>query len=72
MNTFEALEKRKDTYRKIGHQQGEKNSSYGTCWITNGTENKRIRKEELDKWTSLGYNKGRVMDQSQNGAANDS
>jgi len=43
------------------HQQGSGNSQYGTCWITNGTENKKIKKEELDNYLSLGYNKGRVM-----------
>jgi hypothetical protein len=53
-----------ETKRKIGainslHQQGKNNSQYGTCWITNGIENKKIKKEDLDKWTSLGYNKGR-------------
>ena len=61
LNTDSAIQKRKETYKKIGHQQGSKNSSYGTCWITNGIENKKIKKEELDKWTSLGYNKGRIM-----------
>jgi GIY-YIG catalytic domain len=44
----------------VGKHVGEKNSQYGTCWITNGTENKKIKKEELDKWTFLGYNKGRI------------
>lgn len=41
-------------------QQGIKNSQYGTCWITNGIENKKIPKTELDKWTNSGYNRGRV------------
>ncbi len=41
------------------HQTGEKNSQYGTCWITNGQENKKIKKEELDKFIELGYYKGR-------------
>ena len=38
---------------------GQQNSQYGTCWITNGAENKKIRKEELDSWMELGYNRGR-------------
>lgn len=42
-------------------QKGHLNSQYGTCWITNGVENKKIKKEELDSWTKLGYNKGRIM-----------
>jgi len=61
LNSQESLEKRKKVYAEIGHMQGSKNSQYGTMWITNGTDNKKIKKEDLDKWTSLGYNKGRVM-----------
>lgn len=41
-------------------QAGKNNSQYGTCWITNGTENKKIKKEELDKWIELGYARGRT------------
>jgi hypothetical protein len=40
--------------------KGEKNSQYGTCWVTNGQENKKINKKELDNWISLGYYKGRI------------
>jgi hypothetical protein len=42
-------------------QSGEKNSQYGTCWINKGQQNKKIKKEDLDKWLRLGYNKGRIM-----------
>lgn len=38
---------------------GDKNSQFGTCWITNGVENKKIKKEELENFISLGYTKGR-------------
>lgn len=53
-----------ETKKKIGqsnsfHQAGTKNSQYGTCWITNGVENKKIKKEDLDSWIELGYSKGR-------------
>lgn len=43
-----------------GKHLGSKNSQYGTCWITNGTENKKIKKDDLDNWISLGYYKGRI------------
>ena len=59
--TPEAIAKRKDTYKQIGHQQGEKNSQFGTMWVTNGEENLKIRKEELDKYLERGYNKGRKL-----------
>jgi hypothetical protein len=36
--TPEAIEKKKKKLKEIKHQQGEKNSQYGTMWITNGTK----------------------------------
>lgn len=38
----------------------EKNSQYGTCWITDGFINKKIRKTDLDIWIERGYYKGRL------------
>ena len=32
------------THQNNNHQQGIKNSQYGTCWITNEKENKKIFK----------------------------
>ena len=29
------------------NQKGKNNSQYGTCWITNGIENKKIKKSDL-------------------------
>ena len=41
-----------ETKRKIGEanslkQKGENNSQFGSCWVTNGVENKKIKKEEI-------------------------
>ena len=42
----------------IGKQDGNKNSQYGTMWITDGTKNKKIKKhEEIPE----GYRKGRII-----------
>ena len=53
--------KRKETFKKIEHQQKQKNSQYGTCWMTNGKENIKIKKEEVDHFFLLGYYKGRIV-----------
>lgn len=37
--------KQKETMLNNNHQQGDKNSQSGTMWITNGTENKKIKKD---------------------------
>ena len=39
---------------------GSNNSQYGTMWITNGIENKKIKKENIDTYIFLGYYKGRI------------
>ena len=51
--------KRKQTLSMIKHQQGEKNSQYGSMWITDGTKenNRKISKDEP---IPEGYRKGRV------------
>ena len=33
--------------KKNGHGVGEKNSQFGTCWITNGTVSKKINKNDI-------------------------
>lgn len=48
-----------------GKHDGEKNSQYGTCWITNGIKDRKINKEELDVWLEKGYNKGRKVNCNQ-------
>ena len=47
----------------MSSKTGKLNSQYGTCWITNGVENKKVKKEDLDFWFDLGYNKGRKFQQ---------
>lgn len=49
----------KKTLKEINHQQGEKNSQFGTCWIHNNQENKKIKKDELQQWLNDGWIKGR-------------
>lgn len=51
-NLPEAIAKRKETFKLIGHQSGEKNSQYGTIWITDGSINKKIRSSDSvpDGW----------------------
>ena len=51
--------KKKISIKNSTSQKGKNNSQYGTCWITNGKENKKIHKKELDTWIGLGYYKGR-------------
>lgn len=45
---------------KKGTGIGKSNSQYGTCWITKDGVNKKIKKEELDKYQLEGWVKGRI------------
>jgi hypothetical protein len=58
--TPDAIEKKKKTLQRIGHQQGEKNSMYGKMWITDGTKEGSYR---IDKNQDIpeGFRKGRVL-----------
>ena len=38
---------------------GESNSQFGTCWICNDEEVKKIKKEDLQSWLDNGWRKGR-------------
>jgi hypothetical protein len=41
-------------------QKGENNSQYGTCWITNYIQNKKIKVSELPTWLNDGWKRGRL------------
>jgi len=51
-------EKRKQTFKEIGHQSGIKNSQFGKMWITNGIENKSLLKSNN---IPDGWRKGRIL-----------
>ncbi len=58
-NNFEGRQHTEETKRKISltqqvKQKGEKNSQYGTSWITNEKENKKIYKEDIPNGWKLG------------------
>ncbi len=56
--TAEAREKRKYSQQQNKHQQGEKNSQFGTMWITDGVQNKKVRKNDP---IPDGWKKGRFI-----------
>lgn len=56
----ETKQKQRRTFEKINHQQGVKNSQFGTCWITKDGINKKIKREEIDIFEQDGWKKGRV------------
>ena len=60
-NSEESIIKKKITFQKNNHQKGLKNSQYGTWWMTNGQVNKKIKKQEVDKFIELGYYQGRKI-----------
>lgn len=53
-----ACEKRRNTMAKNKHSQGERNSQFGTCWVTNGTPVK-IKIEQLQEFLDRGFIRGR-------------
>ena len=46
---------------KINHGLGESNSQFGTMWITNGTENKKIKADQV---IPINWYKGRKIKKS--------
>ena len=65
-DNFKGKKHTEETKNKIGKknsikQQGEKNSQFGTCWINKNKINKKIKKEELYQWISMGWEIGRKI-----------
>mgnify|MGYP003593220292 CR=1 FL=1 len=56
MQTLEAKEKRRVSLQRIKHQQGSKNSQFGTKWITDGESSRKIKRDEA---IPEGWKKGR-------------
>jgi len=56
--TEESNQKKKKTMAERKVSQGKKNSQYGSMWITNGIENKKIKKTDS---LPRGFRKGRMV-----------
>lgn len=59
--TEESAAKRKDSFNRIEHQRGSKNSQFGTCWVCSKSEVLKIPQSELEKFLSRGFSRGRVV-----------
>jgi ribosomal protein S6E (S10) len=61
--TFNGKRHTEESKKKIGEVTskltGEKNSQFGTCWITKNGLNRKIKIEELSIWELEGWNRGR-------------
>ncbi len=63
---FKSQKHTKETKLKIGekssiNQKGEKNSQFGTCWITKEDNNKKIDKSLIENYLNDGWVKGRTI-----------
>lgn len=57
-NTESAANKRKDTFKRIQHSKGEKNSQYGRYWISN-IDTKEIKRINSDEIIPVGWVRGK-------------
>lgn len=57
-HTKETRQLMSNIHKERGNHIGEKNSQYGTCWITNGIINKKVKNDMI---IELGWNKGRCF-----------
>ncbi len=58
-NSETAMEKRKATFAKNKHMQGENNSQFGTCWLSTGDLTVKVKAHRLDEYLALGFTRGR-------------
>lgn len=65
MSSPEIIEKKKQKFKEIKHQQGHKNSQYGKVWITDGTE-KGSTKIKKGNPIPEGFYLGRVTKEKSN------
>lgn len=63
-HTLETKMKMSSTHKINSLQKGEKNSQYGTCWINNGKECAKIKKDEIEAYIEKGWVKGRFIDKN--------
>jgi len=59
LNRKHSDETKKIMSEKAKQHIGDKNSQYGTCWITKNNINKKIKKEDLAIWIDEGWIQGR-------------
>jgi hypothetical protein len=59
IHSEETKNKMSESSKGIG--SGKTNSQYGTCWINNGNETNKIKKEEINIWLNNGWVKGRIF-----------
>jgi|WetSurMetagenome_2_1015567.scaffolds.fasta_scaffold338519_1 hypothetical protein len=61
--TDKSRTKRQETLKRNKHQQGSKNSQFGTIWVFNEQLNKnlKIKKELLNEYLTCGWIKGRKL-----------
>ncbi len=45
--------------------RGERNGSFGKCWIMNSNEEKLVKKEDLEKFFQEGWKRGRIISEEQ-------
>jgi len=57
-SSLDSNQKRKSTMAKNNHQQKEKNSQFGTKWITNGISNAKLK---TDEELPIGWKFGRCI-----------